>query len=335
MLGKSHLANSSHGYKCRTNKILIRCGFKCCWACGEIKPLDVFLGDASQRSGYGGRCRQCHNAQQGALTKGRGPYADRMRIYQRDRARRRSERDAVSVTMTIGGVDYHLQFSPHSNAIRPHSTKQLRAAGLDYCSHCGQIKTMNEFHSSSKGGSGWCRECGIERARAAREPAVCPYCGKDFMAWRYSSGLRFCSRSCSSNYYADKRRPDPMVRADRERRLNTLRCARRQAAKRQLLSDFTAKDTQFVICVFDNRCAYCNAGLGLLEGINWDHVIPLASPDCPGTTLGNMVPACKCCNSSKCAHPYREWMLSKGYNLRRLERKLAILKVAAAERASA
>jgi hypothetical protein len=47
---------------------------------------------------------------------------------------------------------------------------------------------------------------------------------------------------------------------------------------------------------WQGHCAYCGEVIVDLEG---DHFIPVASADCPGTTLTNMVPACRSCNASK------------------------------------
>lgn len=49
---------------------------------------------------------------------------------------------------------------------------------------------------------------------------------------------------------------------------------------------------------FDHACVYC--GERDCE-LTQDHFVPLAAHDCPGTVPWNMVPACRRCNSRKCA----------------------------------
>lgn len=67
------------------------------------------------------------------------------------------------------------------------------------------------------------------------------------------------------------------------------------ARKRNLPADFTAADWERCLTWWGHKCAYCGA-TGKLSA---DHFIPLASSDCPGTVVQNMLPACKRCNSSK------------------------------------
>jgi len=53
------------------------------------------------------------------------------------------------------------------------------------------------------------------------------------------------------------------------------------------------------------RCTYCHTE----RASTWDHVVPrsLGGPD----TRGNLVPACRSCNSSKGARPLGEWLADR------------------------
>jgi hypothetical protein len=64
---------------------------------------------------------------------------------------------------------------------------------------------------------------------------------------------------------------------------------------------------------FDNRCAYCGTPPGLLWSLKicLDHWIPLSDQNCPGTVVGNIVPACYGCNASKRDRAPLDWILSK------------------------
>jgi len=68
----------------------------------------------------------------------------------------------------------------------------------------------------------------------------------------------------------------------------------RQAQKRKLKADFTVDDWAKTLEAFNNRCAYCGTDK---EPLAQDHWIPLARGG--PYTLGNIVPACKSCNSAK------------------------------------
>lgn len=70
---------------------------------------------------------------------------------------------------------------------------------------------------------------------------------------------------------------------------------RYRARQRSLPDIFTAADWRRCLEWWGHKCAYC----GATDNLSADHFIPLASPDCPGTVVQNMLPACKPCNSSK------------------------------------
>ncbi|TBR56857.1 hypothetical protein B4U84_27955 [Westiellopsis prolifica IICB1] len=70
---------------------------------------------------------------------------------------------------------------------------------------------------------------------------------------------------------------------------------------------------------FDSSCAYCGSNLK----VTLDHFIPLSKggPDC----IGNLVPACSRCNTSKHARDVREWYQQQEFYSQKRWRK--ILKV--------
>lgn len=53
--------------------------------------------------------------------------------------------------------------------------------------------------------------------------------------------------------------------------------------------------------LFDNECAYCNAAFS-----TWDHVAPVSKGG--KTEPGNMLPACRSCNSAKHDHDIETWL---------------------------
>ena len=76
---------------------------------------------------------------------------------------------------------------------------------------------------------------------------------------------------------------------------------RRRAKMRGLLATFTLTQWREVKCYFHNQCAYCGDSLPLTQ----DHFIPVRAGGC--YILGNILPACKGCNSSKRATLFAEW----------------------------
>lgn len=60
----------------------------------------------------------------------------------------------------------------------------------------------------------------------------------------------------------------------------------------------------------DLKCIYCGTG----EARTWDHLIPIvkaSKPNGPGHQIGNLVPACKDCNSRKRNKDWREFLISE------------------------
>lgn len=76
---------------------------------------------------------------------------------------------------------------------------------------------------------------------------------------------------------------------------------RRALKQKNHYAAFTIEELQARFDNFDNRCAYCNDTAILTI----DHVIPISQsgPDC----LGNIVPACRRCNTSKLNRDPEKW----------------------------
>ena len=71
-----------------------------------------------------------------------------------------------------------------------------------------------------------------------------------------------------------------------------LYAANRRARKRSLPNTFTQGQRIFMLQYWHYVCAYCGNQEGFLWTLADDHFIPLSSPDCPGTIVENMLPAC-------------------------------------------
>lgn len=57
---------------------------------------------------------------------------------------------------------------------------------------------------------------------------------------------------------------------------------------------WTLADWEACLEFWNHQCAYCGR-----TPVEQDHVVPLVSPDCPGTVPWNMAPACTKCNRSR------------------------------------
>jgi len=78
----------------------------------------------------------------------------------------------------------------------------------------------------------------------------------------------------------------------------------RRARILSLREDFTDDDWRLALSYFHNSCAVCGSKERTLAP---DHWIPLAHPDCIGTTITNMIPLCcgpgGCNNIKQSQHP--------------------------------
>ena len=149
----------------------------------------------------------------------------------------------------------------------------------------------------------------------------CEGCGEPLAANKRPHA-RFCTRQCksstysrlnpkSSEYYAerylrerDKRRAD----SARYQKANPQVPQRAKRKRKALLAgngvyQISAKDWRRELQRHNNRCFYCQS-----EGVlTMDHVIPASRG---GThSIGNLVPACKSCNSSKRDRTIMEWRM--------------------------
>jgi 5-methylcytosine-specific restriction endonuclease McrA len=151
-----------------------------------------------------------------------------------------------------------------------------------------------------------CEHCGIQMPQGKRPHA------------------RFCTRTCKGRFYHQNVRPKstPEENAarylkERERRLAYAKAYQKanpevpQRAKRRRKALLTgngvyqvsAKDWERELQRHGHKCAYCGC-----EGrLTMDHVIPASRG---GThSIGNLVPACKSCNSSKRDRTVMEWRM--------------------------
>jgi 5-methylcytosine-specific restriction endonuclease McrA len=151
------------------------------------------------------------------------------------------------------------------------------------------------------------------------EPTSCPIGKASATGYRYGCRCRECReakrtyrQSRSEVESANFREYYRSVRAhrlasEREWRLrnpdkDAAKSHRRSARRRDAETlQVTARDWRRLCARYDDRCAYC----GIAAPLEQDHVVPLIRGG--RHSIGNLLPACKPCNSSKRARLLVEW----------------------------
>lgn len=163
------------------------------------------------------------------------------------------------------------------------------------------------------------------------EPRACRRCGEPIKKQHWTS-VRFCSKRCSENYwslhYVKLRRPiiqrkclscaaDIPPAASLRKKYCNKKCAGRNRSPEVVFRYVNARRARLVGAAarpLPKRvlrqlrmasCTYCGGPGGTV-----DHVIPLSRGGAHAE--GNLVPACKPCNSSKGDKLLIEWRLLKG-----------------------
>lgn len=158
------------------------------------------------------------------------------------------------------------------------------------CADCGVLLWSSK--TSLPAGKRRCQGC--RRARSGRRfyDVECAQCGTEVRS--IFPRAKFCSRTCSNPFHNDLAR----FRALDDHR--TTRAKRESAApglsyrsRRALLAKWIRQG---------RLCQYCDGAADTI-----DHVVPLVRG---GTNFeGNLVPACRRCNSSKAARVLVEWRM--------------------------
>lgn len=192
--------------------------------------------------------------------------------------------------------------------------------GIDYenrvCIDCGESIADRTARAKR------CLECvKKEHRREVREAKQkryglknereCLYCGAVIGVERRRD-KKFCSRKCIDDYrtkfvdrseYHRKTQERRSAYTRKWRKLNPA-SARTSAFKRryrEAAGVISESDLQKMLNRFDGRCAYC----GEKGEMTMDHVVPLSRGG--SNSIGNILPACKRCNSSKSARFISEW----------------------------
>lgn len=200
--------------------------------------------------------------------------------------------------------------------------------GYKYCSTCDTVKSIDDFRPSGNFGlKSKCIVC--ERAYNAakskelyakspeRRQAVKDAC----KATRSTEQGRLKANEYSSKYYStpegkqQNREASQRWYSKPEGRLY----AKNKSHNRRLTieaGELTLEQWEQALEFFGYVCAYCSTEAEL----TLDHVVALSKGG--QHTVSNIIPACKCCNSSKSANDLEDWYKSKPYfnsaNLQRI-----------------
>lgn len=188
------------------------------------------------------------------------------------------------------------------------------------CSRCGKEKpaTLEFFRkrSDSKDGlRGYCRDCHDLYAKEwdKRHPERVRQNARTKTA-RYRSRNREMVRERTREW---KQNNPEKIRAyrNRHRRRFVVYKENREARRRNLPNTLTSEEWENALSFFDYQCAVCERPLnGLFHTAAADHWIPLSDPDCPGTTVLNIIPLCHgqdgCNNSKSNKHP-DQWLVER------------------------
>ena len=253
-------------------------GHKRCPSCDELKPFDQFHKNAARADGVDVYCRDCayevrwaREAAQ-AAKEGRRP------------PRRLLKDDAPP--------------------------------GFRTCTVCNEVKPLDAFYKDKrapKGVTSACRECrkaaaakrrkrrGIpERPRYDDPPGhkTCRRCGIRKPVDNFSpeprnttDGLRSWCDECQNDRTLEWHRANPA-------KMNELKAIRREAVE---VSTVTEREWCRLLNRFSGCCAYC----GNRAKLSMEHVIPLTRGG--SHSIGNLLPVCQSCNSSKNNRLLVEW----------------------------
>lgn len=232
--------------------------------------------------------------------------------------------DCDAVIIHGAGLGY---CRPHYRAFKAHGDPYTRFAPK-VCAECGeQFAPTHGSHKScdacravrvqrlAKGRREANREANVEYNRKWRE-ANPTYHAEYNKAWREANPeayLEYAARYRAENHdlvrqrHADWESRNPnhtteWTRRNRERARETVR--RRRSRLRQVPTfEVSDRDIRRMLIRFGNSCAYCPASLA--DGYHIDHVVPVSLGGSNG--IGNIVPACPACNTSKSNWLLAEW----------------------------
>lgn len=155
------------------------------------------------------------------------------------------------------------------------------------CGKCSTTKTVSEFYKDGSKKDGLATVCKLCKNQANKSWQIQNPGSVNAVKEKYRVANRDKTRAAVSKW--QKKNPEKVSDSNHKRRVRLLNSQSYQLSK----SDMKR--------LYSSSCAYC----GATEDITLDHVVPLKRGGSHG--IGNLVAACRTCNSSKGAKLLVEW----------------------------
>lgn len=192
------------------------------------------------------------------------------------------------------------------------------SAGYKYCSTCDTVKPTAMFRKAGFSLTSKCIAClRIYNADNSRKlyrnsEERRQYIKDTVKATRATEKGRLSANSYSSKYYSTEAGKEQNRLASRRwysSQEGRLYAKNKSHRRRQVMGDGNISIDEWTQALeyFDYSCAYC----GKVDELTLDHIVPLSANG--EHAIFNVVPACKSCNSSKCARQLDEWYKQQKY----------------------
>ncbi len=177
---------------------------------------------------------------------------------------------------------------------------------MKYCPRCDKDQPLEEFNKNKNrydGYQGYCRPC--QKSRNAEWIAEHR---ERYLAQKKARYLKNKEKHNEGVRRWQKQNPDKMAAIYARYSQNNKEKVYLKNNKRRV----RVKDATFVILdkeikrLYSGNCIHC----GATENTTMDHLIPVSRGG--GHSIGNLVPMCKSCNSSKGKRLYAEWRYKNG-----------------------
>lgn len=189
---------------------------------------------------------------------------------------------------------------------------KLLAKGLKKCAHCRKALPVSAFSKRNDGRIGlksWCRLC----VRTWQREYYLAHLDKRRKQHQQYYRNHKAEKRAYRKVYRQAHREEIVARTAKYRQTEQGRAKQRQrkskrrALKRGLPNTLTEAEWQLSLDFFGNRCAYCGvADVPLAQ----DHIVPVSAGG--GYVMGNIIPVCQRCNSSKNNLPLDTWAKGRG-----------------------
>jgi len=318
------------------------CEEKQCCHCKEWFPAtsEYFCVDNRLSSGLTGRCRECKKII-GGLPVAREGYKICVKCGKElpatDKYFHKHSRHIDGLRSDCKDCRRSDRVKKRENSSSPKDEKVKKTTvwnrgdreGFRTCTMCGQEKPLEDYNNQAKGYLGkraHCRECQNETNRQYKHSDRGREKNKE---WKRTQKGKICTqkyrdkpetkekRKRNSNKEDAKLRRKIYRASDWYKMLKRLANQRRKALKRQLPATLTADDWLYVKQEFGNRCCYCGEAPDVMSQ---DHFIPVTKYG--EYVMGNVLPACMRCNTSKLNHDFFKWYPKQPYYSKLREKRI-------------